>query len=56
MVVAIAFVSGMLVSVAAVFVPHARNPRTSIEEFTDFQTTLAALPISRAKKPQRAEQ
>ncbi len=48
MIVALAFLSGIGVTAAAVFAPHARNPRSSVQEFEAFQHTLSALPMTQA--------
>jgi hypothetical protein len=46
----IAFISGVSVSGLAIFLPHARNTRSSIDEFESFQKTLATLPTTRPSK------
>ncbi len=52
MLVAFAFLAGVAVTVAAMFVPHARNPHSSIEDFESFQNILRTLPVVESNKRQ----
>lgn len=54
MIVVLAFLAGIAVTAASVFVPHARNPRSSIEEYESFQNILRSLPVSENNKQQQS--
>lgn len=52
MITILAFVAGISVTVLAIFLPHARSEKSSMENFESFRDTLASLPMVRDEKPQ----